>query len=371
MKTFTNLIREVREPGLCRRCGACVTFCSAINYGALEMGEDGLPRFADPEKCIECGLCYLFCPVMGEMEEQARKKALWEPPLGNIIEANVARARDASVRELATDGGVVTAILLRLFDEGRIDGAVVSRQKGLFRREAWLATSRKEIIEAAGSRFDASRGMVLYSRRYSTFVPTIKALGDQVRMGLRNVAVVGAPEQIKTIRKMQVLGVVPTDSIHCLLGLFCSGSWEFGEKGRAELERLGGFAWEEVAAINVRERLHVLTCDGETRSLDLDALDFIRRHACGYCADYGAEYADISFGGLGSDEGWTTVVTRTPLGRAIFADAKKHVLQTCPRDQAPDKVSRALEALRGRSQWKREAAEVVAKDGSGQTTVAV
>lgn len=369
MKTFSNLIKEVREPGLCRRCGACVTFCSAINYGALEMGEDGFPRFADPEKCIECGLCYLFCPVMGEMEDQAREKALWEPPMGNIIEANVARARDASVRELATDGGVVTAVLLRLFDEGRIDGAVVSRRTGLFRREPWLATSRREIIEAAGSRFDPAQGMVMYSRRYSTFVPTIKALGDQVRMGLRNVAVVGAPEQIKTIRKMQVLGVVPTDSIHCLLGLFCSGSWEFGDAGRTEIERLGGFAWEDVADINVRDRLHVVTTDGETHSLELDALDFCRRHACGFCADYGAEYADISFGGLGSEGGWTTVITRTPLGRAIFADAKKHVLQTWPRDKAAQ-ISSALEALGRRSQWKRAAAAAVAGEG-GRTTVAV
>ncbi len=335
------------------------------------MGEDGLPRFADPEKCIECGLCYMFCPVIGEMEDQARKKALWKPPIGNIIEANVAQARDASVRELATDGGVITAILLRLFDEGRIDGAVVSRRTGLFRREPWLATSRREIIEAAGCRFDPAQGMVLYSRRYSTFVPTIKALGDQVRMGLRNVAVVGAPEQVKIIRKMQVLGVVPTDSIHCLLGLFCSGSLEFGEQGRAELERLGGFAWEDVACINVRECLQVVTTDGQTHCMELDALDFAKRHACGFCADYGAEYADISFGGLGCDDGWTTVVTRTPLGRAIFADAKKHVLQTCPRDKAPDSVAQALDALRERSQRKRAAAAAAARGGDGRTTVAV
>lgn len=34
MKTFFNLIQEVQKPGLCHRCGGCVTFCTTINYGA-------------------------------------------------------------------------------------------------------------------------------------------------------------------------------------------------------------------------------------------------------------------------------------------------------------------------------------------------
>ena len=62
MKTFFNLIQEVQKPGRCHHCGGCVTFCTAINYGALELGEDGKPRYKDIEKCIECGLCYSICP---------------------------------------------------------------------------------------------------------------------------------------------------------------------------------------------------------------------------------------------------------------------------------------------------------------------
>ena len=41
MKTFTNLIEDVQKPGLCHRCGGCVTFCTAINYGALELDSEG------------------------------------------------------------------------------------------------------------------------------------------------------------------------------------------------------------------------------------------------------------------------------------------------------------------------------------------
>ena len=56
MKTFDNLIQEVLEPGLCHRCGACVAFCSSINYGALELDPEGRPRYSDKDKCIEGGL---------------------------------------------------------------------------------------------------------------------------------------------------------------------------------------------------------------------------------------------------------------------------------------------------------------------------
>ena len=52
--------------------------------------------------------------------------------MGRILETSVARAADPAVRAVATDGGVVTALLLRLFDLGRIDGAIVTRQTGPF-----------------------------------------------------------------------------------------------------------------------------------------------------------------------------------------------------------------------------------------------
>jgi coenzyme F420 hydrogenase subunit beta len=47
MKSFTNLIQDVQKPGLCHRCGGCVTFCSAVNFGALELDPEGKPRYAD------------------------------------------------------------------------------------------------------------------------------------------------------------------------------------------------------------------------------------------------------------------------------------------------------------------------------------
>ena len=60
----------------------------------------------------------------------------------------------------------------------------------------------------------------------------------------------------------------------------------------------------------------------EVRYIPLDKLDFMKRYACQYCDDYSAEYADLSFGGIGAPDGWTTVIARTSLGSSILTEAR-------------------------------------------------
>ena len=197
MKTFFNLIQEVQKPGLCHHCGGCVTFCTAINYGALELDENGRPRYSDIEKCIECGICHSICPEVAELDEEMKRQLSWSAPIGRVIETTVARAKDPEVRAHGTDGGVVTALLLHLLDMGRIDGAIVSRKVGPFRRWPWLAITRDEILEAAGFHFDTMHGMThfskVYSSLYSTFSPSILELGEVAKKRLNRVAFVGTP----------------------------------------------------------------------------------------------------------------------------------------------------------------------------------
>jgi coenzyme F420 hydrogenase subunit beta len=327
MKTFFNLIQEVQKPGLCHHCGGCVTFCTAINYGALESAEDGRPRYKDIEKCIECGLCYSICPEIGELDEETKRRVAWSAPMGRILETSVARATDPAVREVATDGGVVTSLLLHLFDLGRIDGAIVTKQTGPFQRQPWLATSKEEIIEAAGFHFDTSPGMSLFSEVYSTYSPSVVGLEEVNRRHLNRVAFVGTPCQINSLRRMEVLDIVPSGTIKFHLGLFCTGNFNFGPEQRRRLEEIGNFKWDEVRKVNVKEELMIHLHNGDIRFIPLDQLDFMKRYACRYCDDYAAEFADLSFGGIGAPEGWTTVMARTPLGRAVLADAKGRDLE--------------------------------------------
>jgi coenzyme F420 hydrogenase subunit beta len=332
-----------------------MTFCTAINFGALKQDGDGKPCYDDVEKCIECGICYMICPEIDELDEETRKRIGWAPPMGRVLETTVARAADESIRQHATDGGAVTALLLHLFDAGRIDGAIVTRPTGLFKREPWLATSRQEIIEAAGFFFDSSHGMSRYSEQYSTYSPSVQMLGQMSRRGMRRVALVGTPCQIKTIRKMETLGIVPTDSINYILGLFCSGNFTFGATQREELEKLGNFSWEDVKKINIKEELYIHLENGKIQTIPLVQLGFMRRFACQYCDDYSAEFADISFGGIAAQEGWTTVVARTPLGRAAFAHARgEGDVEIYPQAKNPRFTSEVNAKVQEWSKKKRE-----------------
>jgi len=197
--------------------------------------------------------------------------------------------------------------------------------------------------------------MSRYSEQYSTYSPSVQMLGQMTRRGTRRVALVGTPCQIKTIRKMETLGIVPTDSINYILGLFCSGNFMFGEAQRMQLEKLGDFVWDDVRKINIKENLFIHLENGEIRTLPLDRLGFMRRYACQYCDDYSAELADISFGGIAAEEGWTTVIARTPLGRAAFAHARgEGDIEIYPKAKDPRFVSEVNDRVQEWSRKKRE-----------------
>jgi len=354
MKTFLDLITEVQNSGLCHHCGGCVTFCTAVNYGALKLNEKGMPEFVEKEKCIECGLCYSICPEIDELESETQQLVGWTPPIGRVIETHIARAKDSVIRKRATDGGVVTGILVHLLERGHIDGAIVTKQVGPFQREPALATTKQEIIESAGFYFDSSHGMKHFSGEYSTYSPSVQEFRPMLQKGLRRVAIVGAPCQIKAVRRMETLGIVPSDTIKYCLGLFCSGNFMFKDEQKKQIEKISDIKWEDIHKVNIKENLMIHLKDGSLKRIPLDKLDFMKRFACKYCNDYSSEYADISFGGIGASEGYTTVITRTPAGRAVFADSKDNTLELFDYKSNPDCTKNALNLIKQCSEKKQK-----------------
>ena len=142
---------------------------------------------------------------------------------------------------------------------------------------------------------------------------------------------------------MEALGIVPSGSISLHLGLFCTGNFHFGEEQRKRLMQIGDFDWEDVRKVNVKEELLVHLKSGEVRRIPLDQLDFMKRYACHYCGDYAAEFADLSFGGIGAPEGWTTVIVRSPLGRAVMADARGVDLELGSQTMGSQALNKVME----------------------------
>jgi coenzyme F420 hydrogenase subunit beta len=215
---------------------------------------------------------------------------------------------------------------------------------------------RQDIADSAGFFFDTSHGMKSYSDKYLTYSP-IEEFDLLVKKGLHRVALVGTPCQIHSVRKMQALSIIPSDSIKYCLGLFCSGNFVFGPKQQEKLSIIGNFNWNEVKKINIKEDLLIHLVSGKIITIPLDELEFMKRFACYFCPDYSAEFADISFGGLCAEDGWTTVITRTPVGRAIFADARGEALELFKDKDDPEMKKKSLEKIRILSNKKREMAK--------------
>ncbi|RKZ30034.1 hypothetical protein DRQ36_06825, partial [bacterium] len=321
--SFDDLKKDVIDKGLCNKCGACVAFCTANQLGAIEMCgcEDNIPVYVDADKCFKCGICYLICPQTEELNEEIRHEYIWSAPEGLYRDVFSARATDEKIREVATDGGVVTALLAYMLENDIIDGAIVSKRTGLFSREPEIAVSRESLIGAAGSQFSEAMHLDKVGQKYSTYVPVLPA----VRMfgPKRNVklAVVGTPCQIMAIRKMQVLNILPADIIYFTVGLFCMQCFSFENLMDKEFVKKHKINPGDITNINVKEDFRLNMKTGVSIHVPFEEIEDIARPACLRCRDFANEFADISVGGLGSPDGFTTALIRTTLAKRLFSEA--------------------------------------------------
>jgi coenzyme F420 hydrogenase subunit beta len=120
-----------------------------------------------------------------------------------------------------------------------------------------------------------------------------------------------------------------------------------------ELENLGerhGFDVNQIAKVNVKEDFFVYLKDGRVIHIPFEEIDSIARPACLVCPDFSAEYSDVSFGGLGSPEGYTTVLIRSEKGRWIYRGAL---------DAGYIKERRYSSVQKARSDWMQANTKVI------------
>jgi coenzyme F420 hydrogenase subunit beta len=332
LKTFEDLIKEVHEKGLCGECGGCVSFCSAGDIKAIEMSESGPPKYTNKDKCRSCGICYFVCPQTHVLDDKLNEKFKFKPPMGNYKKIASIQASSKEVQTAGTDGGAVTAILTYLLDNKLIDGAIVCKKEGPFNRKPFLATTKDDLLEAAGSHYDISHQLIKLDK-YTTFIPTNVKLKDLINSEILNIAIVGTPCQIHSIRKMQELRILPAHIVKYALGLFCNLNFSFDNKAREDLERKFNFSFNDVTKINIKENLILQLKNDKKINIAFNELYEIARPACFACRDFSNIYADISFGGLGSKDGYTTTIIRTEIGEEIYDSALKEGYVKEPTDK--------------------------------------
>lgn len=306
-KDYRDLKEAIWDTDLCSGCGACVAVCPAdalyfetgenssspINNGYCKAAVDDVP----------CGACYEVCPRLDEQPSSL---------LGDYLEIKAAKAEFEVPGKQS--GGAVTALLETALVNGQIDAVVtVTQDPWTLKPSSMVITEKEALISQAGS-------------RYNWWVPLVSALKEAViRKKYRNIAVVGVPCVVQAVRKMleseHDLVRPYKKSIRVVIGLFCTESFDYEKLVAGKLKKEFEVEPMQVSRMNVKGKLEITLNDGTEFLIPLNELEDTIRPGCHVCTDFTALKSDISAGAVGSPDGYTTLIVRTPVGKHLLEGA--------------------------------------------------
>jgi coenzyme F420-reducing hydrogenase beta subunit len=200
------------------------------------------------------------------------------------------------------NGGVVTALLQKGLREGLFDVAVVAKRLQGYTAEATAAEDTETAL--------ASKGTVYVKVNVS------KKLRELISMGKKRVAVVGTPCEVKAVRKIQQ--AIGKDAEVTVIGLFCFQSFN-PAKLKEELGKQG-IDLEKAEKTEVSKGKFTATVNGKAATCRVKDLDGTVEASCRFCSDFTSKLADISVGSVGSKQGYSTVIVRSPTGERLVKD---------------------------------------------------
>ncbi len=324
-------IMKVVDDSLCTGCGTCAGICPSSAIKMIKENSKGIfiPRL-DLQGCNRCEICYKVCPghsidqveINKDVFSDNTKKAL----IGNYLNSYCGFATDHDIRYSSASGGLVTAVLIHALDEGRIDGALVTRMKkdNPLEPEPFIARTKDEIIEASKSKYCP--------------VPANIAISEILEKEGRY-AVVGLPCHIHGIRNAERINKKLKERIVLHLSIFCSGVPSFmatefllfkRNLRSEEVKKLDyrGEGWPGCMTLCLKNDEKIFLPypgyrDGK-RILFIPTLFISDR--CAVCTDWFSEMADISFGDAWLPEikkydtiGTSIIISRTNNGEDILA----------------------------------------------------
>ncbi len=309
-KAVDMLMREVVDKGKCVGCAACLTICPVDVFDYVEEK----PVDTRHDACVYCELCVDVCPVLRPTDQDLPEQIGLKHPIqdegfGPYNYGCFVRVTDKAPKVNGQDGGLCSALLIHMMNEGDIEGAVLGTevsgnpQMGT----ANLATTPEEVIAGARSRY--------------TYQPNTVALVEAMKRDIKPIAVVGVPCQVDGVRQQQYSSIRLDvakwyqENIKLVIGLFCSES--FNEEGIAALAEELEVTKADIKNINIKGKVIIQLADGREEQKSLKAFGKYARPACLYCMDYAADNSDIGLGGIGPD-GYTFTVVRTEAGHQAY-----------------------------------------------------
>lgn len=318
---MSETIKKVVEKNLCSGCGTCHGVCPAH---AIHMEFSTLGRLLpiiDEAVCLKCGLCLNVCPGIGLSETMSNT---FDPQLmGHVESACFAKSTDRNIFDNAQSGGAVTSTLAFLFDQGRIDAALVvgqKQQKAQYR----VVTSKQELFDCQSSQY--------------TPVDLNSALPELAKYA--HVAVVGLPCHIEGIVKLKELFPERYANLEYLLGLICGGVLV-----QSCVEVVKRIAQKKVGTIADDFRIYwrlrkystykdakiaFMGHQGSVKTMDnnirLSCKGHLTPPRCRLCLDKMNQFCDIAYGdswgitGGDTKGGGSVIIARTPKGQSLVEE---------------------------------------------------
>jgi coenzyme F420 hydrogenase subunit beta len=313
-------------------CGACVAGCPV---NVLYVGEKEEPVIVGP--CAACQVCYYSCPRLelpiDEIEQliHGRTRSAEEETLGIKKAIYSARAVDEKFQHVGQDGGTSTALLAHALQIGLINCSVTmgrTKSNSAFALASGIPMKTVPIVGSTPERMVDTAGSKYTHGGLLGGLSDAAASFPNGRIGM-----VALPCELQGLWRMHtslkgtykfggsgIAGGRPVLSI----GLFCSKVYYHHKLVEDFIQRKHGVDPSKVAKTIIKHgRFKVVAGPDTVVDVPVRELDEYASGPCKYCIDYTSEFADISVGGIGSPDGWNTVIVRTKLGESLFESARE------------------------------------------------
>lgn len=149
-----NIHNQVVCHALCTACGACAGICSRQAISLRENAGGFLVATVDTERCINCGQCLNYCPSIATNQ---RIENLHMALHGTALAGFIGHAQEKRIRFEGQSGGIVTALLLYLLENRKIDGAITNQFDGQSQRsKAVYVDTKYGLLDSCGSYYTQS-----------------------------------------------------------------------------------------------------------------------------------------------------------------------------------------------------------------------
>ena len=296
----------VFNAGVCCQCGWCSSICPV---NAIELTADTLE--VDNDTCMKCGLCFSVCPRSFSIDQAYKsikkldKSLTWSDKIGAYINTYTATTTKDEIKEVRQDGGIVTSILEYLLKNKLVDAIVaVKHSKDIWRPEPVIIDDIKDLYETGGTKYANS--------------PSLTIISDAKKYD--KIAFVGVPCMMKAIEKGVLFpsGLPFFNNIKYKIGLFCMESFPYSEIIKLTKDKFDKEI-DQLTKMNIDKGKFIINLkSGEELSVDLKEVQSYARDNCHFCEDLTSDYADISVGSIGSQAGFSSVITRTKDGDKLF-----------------------------------------------------